>query len=1007
MIQNTSFFNPIWNSPILLPIPRKSCGHPAVCSLTEGSGGKWRFLFDTPSGIPSPFSANQNYDFSRIAEEKWRAITVPGSLVMQGYDIQNNREYYYRRTVLLPQKAPSGRIFLRFEGIYCNARIWVDGQFVRSHIGGFTPWDCEITSFLNGDSFTLTIGVADIEGKAAGVWNPDSAYVSDVSWASYYAHHNIGGILRDISLFVLPESHFTRIHLHTKLDERYENAVLSADLQLDCRSENLEIELELIRNDEVLSKKAAAVTAQFEDRSPAGKRKFDLKTDGLPQAGRHYENDLLCQKRYIVPQGYSFGGTPHSLRLSMPVKAPRLWDAEHPNLYLVRLTLLQNGTPIEVTDLQTGFREICYGGMRGTDPNKVYVNGKAVKLRGVCRHDVSVSGGRSVPKEEILAEMLAYQRNHVNFIRTSHYPASDYLLTLCDQMGIYVEQENAACFKGANNFGNYAPPEDFINGFAEMVASSRNHPCVLIWSLANESGFEHTAAFRREFEYVKAEDPTRPVIFSYPDTVRTKPLPYDIYSRHYAKVTSGLGRKDMPILHDEFAHVACYNTEQLQRGEGCRAFWGESIQKGWDALFHADGALGCAIWAAVDDVFYLPDGTSQRHQSHSPGKCAGYGEWGCILDAWKREKPEAYLTRKAFTPIRIQKIARRGQSIVLEVENRFDHTNFSEVSVQCHGKNGELLFEPQKAEDLPPHQSGKLQIADPQAEVEKIAFLCGGETVESCTVSTPDVFECRRPPLPFRARMAGRSLLLQQADATAFFRVRFFHTDPKIGEGTLRLLRRRGEEEINCVLLMKRDIRFSLLLRNTDAGVVFRMKPLSAGALWIRDNDLLIEITLPSRAEKIAWNKKSLYAAYPANHIDRPSGSAQRLPADGRAAQGLYGSPPQWGWEQDLADWFLFSDCSATANRDFKCQRDRVRSFCAQMTGQNVLRILSHCENLRAQLDCGKNCDTLVLSKGCRYPDLQWGNACGKRQPLRSRADFQFTVSILEKNNSAERGDAG
>lgn len=85
--------------------------------------------------------------------------------------------------------------------------------------------------------------------------------------------------------------------------------------------------------------------------------------------------------------------------------------------------------------------------------------------------------------------------------------------------------------------------------------------------------------------------------------MRTKPLPYDIFSWHYQKVTGRLGSHKMPVLHDEFAHVSCYNIENLKEENSSRAFWGESIRRGWERIFHTDGALGCAIWAGIDDVF--------------------------------------------------------------------------------------------------------------------------------------------------------------------------------------------------------------------------------------------------------------------------------------------------------------------------------------------------------------------------------------------------------------------
>lgn len=232
-----------------------------------------------------------------------------------------------------------------------------------------------------------------------------------------------------------------------------------------------------------------------------------------------------------------------AFRAEIKINSPKLWDAEHPNLYTLRLILSKDGERIETIEREVGLREICYGVANGTDKNKVYINGKEIKLRGVCRHDVSADKGRCITDEEAFEELSAYKRNNVNFVRTSHHPVSEHFLALCDRLGIYVEQENSACFKGANDVEIQNPPEEFLDTFAEMVEYAQNHPSVIIWSLANESGFENSIAFRREYEYIKSEDPSRPCIFSYPFTVKSKPAPYDIYSKHYARTVSKLGKR--------------------------------------------------------------------------------------------------------------------------------------------------------------------------------------------------------------------------------------------------------------------------------------------------------------------------------------------------------------------------------------------------------------------------------------------------------------------------------
>lgn len=106
-------------------IPENVCGK-ANCSLllTERNENSWRFLFKEIKDIPNAFSDNQDYDFSIIDESKWQVAIVPSSLAIQGFDIENNIEYYYKRMVKIPIDYKDKRVYLRFEGVYSMQELW-------------------------------------------------------------------------------------------------------------------------------------------------------------------------------------------------------------------------------------------------------------------------------------------------------------------------------------------------------------------------------------------------------------------------------------------------------------------------------------------------------------------------------------------------------------------------------------------------------------------------------------------------------------------------------------------------------------------------------------------------------------------------------------------------------------------------------------------------------------------------------------------------------------------
>ena len=297
------------------------------------------------------------------------------------------------------------------------------------------------------------------------------------------------------------------------------------------------------------------------------------------------------------------------------------------------------GATMERLEKRIGFRKV------ERRKNRLCVNGDAVKLRGVCRHDTNPLLGRVTTPEQDEKDAILLRDANVNFVRTSHYPPTETFLEACDHHGIYVEEESAVCFVhqewSVTGGGSESAPEftsRYMNQFAEMIERDRSHPAVILWSLGNESAWGSN--FQKEHDYAKEEDPSRPIIFSYPQSVPKGEDCYDVFSEHYPNFDADLSSKDVPKLNDEYAHISCYNTDTLKRDPGVRDFYGLSLKRFWENCYTADGCLGGAIWAGFDEVFMLP------------GSPVGYGEWG-IVDGWRRPKPEYWLAQKAYSPVRV------------------------------------------------------------------------------------------------------------------------------------------------------------------------------------------------------------------------------------------------------------------------------------------------------------------------------------------------------------------
>lgn len=142
----------------------------------------------------------------------------------------------------------------------------------------------------------------------------------------------------------------------------------------------------------------------------------------------------------------------------------------------------------------------------------------------------------------------------------------------------------------------------------------------------------------------------------------------------------------------------CYIKDTLRRDPGVRNYWGKGIRKFWKGMFAASGCLSGSIWVSINDVFMLPS------------SCVGLGQWG-ILDGWRRQKPEYWLTKKAYSPTRLDDRhvlnPGRGNPSRIPITNRFNYTNLNEIGIKWsvgsdHGEITNL--------NVGPHGTGVLEL---------------------------------------------------------------------------------------------------------------------------------------------------------------------------------------------------------------------------------------------------------------------------------------------------------
>lgn len=251
------------------------------------------------AGVETPaVLLSGTWQFRYSPDSKWDKIQVPGEPAMQGYAIEHDKPFTYRKSFTVPADYAGKHTILRFDGVYSHARLFVNGTFVREHHGGFTRWDTDVTPFVRpGKKNEIRLEVTD--------------RLDDISYASGYAHHPIGGILRDVTLFALPETCLYDFYAETHLDAAYEDAVLKIGYSSPVVG-------------------GAEVAYTLADPS-----------------GRRYP---LAQSRFPLKEGGNMN--------ELPVKNPLKWDAEHPNLYTLTVTLSKDGKEIGRFDRRIGFRDV-------------------------------------------------------------------------------------------------------------------------------------------------------------------------------------------------------------------------------------------------------------------------------------------------------------------------------------------------------------------------------------------------------------------------------------------------------------------------------------------------------------------------------------------------------------------------------------------------------------------------------------------------------------------------
>jgi beta-galactosidase len=332
----------------------------------------------------------------------------------------------------------------------------------------------------------------------------------------------------------------------------------------------------------------------------------------------------------------SYGDTT-SLPFESLIKQVKPWSAEIPNLYDLRITISNEGTVRHLSQA-VGFRNVI------VDSNQLLVNGKAIYIRGVDRHETDPHTGHVVSRELMEQDIRLMKLNNINAVRTSHYPNDPYWYDLCDKYGLYVideaniESHPLALSEETQIGGEMSWLPAHLTRLKRMVYRDRNHPSIILWSLGNEAG--HGDVFEAMYDWVKAVDPSRPVQYEPAEYERYTDIFCPMYPRPERLIEYAESNPSKPAIMIEYAHAMGNSVGNLQDY--------------WDIIEKYDVLQGGFIWDWVDQSLEYKDEDGQPYLAYGHDYEPDMPTDGNFLNNGLVDPyPHLYEVKKVYQPVKL------------------------------------------------------------------------------------------------------------------------------------------------------------------------------------------------------------------------------------------------------------------------------------------------------------------------------------------------------------------
>ncbi|PKD17716.1 beta-galactosidase [Salegentibacter salinarum] len=575
---------------------------------------------------------------------EWSNINVPSQWEIEGFgtytygrwykelnlEEPSKEEGFYKHTFEVPVDNKGKAVKIVFGGAMTDTEVKINGEVVGpKHQGGFYQFEYDITEFLKyGEENLLEVHV----WKHSANPTVNNAERKADWWL-------FGGIYRPVWLEIKPNSHIVHFAVDAKMD-----GSLTAEVDLKNIPDNTKIEAKI---------------------SAVGEQTQEFETFSFPVA-ENTEKEIIEAKWDNV----------------------KTWDPESPNLYELKLKLVQNGKTLHETSDRIGFRTLEFRKKDG-----IYVNGKKILMKGVNRHTLWPESGRSTSKRISVMDVNLIKDMNMNAVRF-HYPADKHFMEAADSLGLFV----------LNELAGWQNPYDTESGsqlVKETVKRDVNSASVIIWDQGNEGGWN----YELDSVFHDYDPQKRIVIHPWADFNGWDTHHYPTYQTGVHRFGSG----ENVFFPTEFMH----GTYDNGHGAGLDDFWNKYKES---PLF-----AGGFIWDFSDNAVIRSDWEGERKYD-SKGNLAADG----ILGPHRQKEGSFYTIKEVWAPIQFEPrliTQTFDGSFLVTNDFLFSNLNSAKMKYEVMKAPEEILYSDSEVSEI---ASGEINLPDAvPGETRKINFQPG------------------------------------------------------------------------------------------------------------------------------------------------------------------------------------------------------------------------------------------------------------------------------------------